>query len=252
MPTIRIDGDVYNWLQQHAKPFVDTPNSVLRRELGIARSVQPSPARGPAWNWTTAGPSIRRRAPLARWPAMRSTAGVVGLGHATASVWRGSELRRRGFLPPYVCLFANLSHRHATTSETPSRGAWVDGWVNQLVDYWEGRPRHDWVMSRARNILSYRSSGSILSVYSKDSILSVGSFGSILSVASVGSVLSILSVASVGSVLSIGAFGALLAVGVFGTAMAFGSYVIAGLVLAVALVGVVSVRLAVRSLRLAR
>jgi hypothetical protein len=35
MPTIRVDEDVYVWLQQRAKPFVDTPNSVLRRELKI-------------------------------------------------------------------------------------------------------------------------------------------------------------------------------------------------------------------------
>jgi hypothetical protein len=47
MPTIRIDDDVYDWLQQRAKPFKDTPNSVLRRELGIAGSGQPVPRRGP-------------------------------------------------------------------------------------------------------------------------------------------------------------------------------------------------------------
>jgi hypothetical protein len=30
-PTIRIDESVYTWLQQQARPFEDTPNSVLRR-----------------------------------------------------------------------------------------------------------------------------------------------------------------------------------------------------------------------------
>ena len=30
-PTIRIDDEVYAWLQQNARPFEDTPNSVLRR-----------------------------------------------------------------------------------------------------------------------------------------------------------------------------------------------------------------------------
>jgi Mrr N-terminal domain len=34
-PTIRIDDEVFAHLQQLAKPFVDTPNSVLRRELGL-------------------------------------------------------------------------------------------------------------------------------------------------------------------------------------------------------------------------
>lgn len=45
MPTIRIDDDVWRYLQDRAKPFEDTPNDVLRRELRIAASVKgPSPA----------------------------------------------------------------------------------------------------------------------------------------------------------------------------------------------------------------
>lgn len=36
-PTIRIDDDVYAWLQNHARPFEDTPNSVLRRLAGLDR-----------------------------------------------------------------------------------------------------------------------------------------------------------------------------------------------------------------------
>lgn len=34
-PTIRIDNDVYAWLQQNARPFEDTPNNVLRRIAGL-------------------------------------------------------------------------------------------------------------------------------------------------------------------------------------------------------------------------
>jgi hypothetical protein len=39
-PTIRIDEDVYQALQRRAEPFVDTPNSVLRRllDLGVSES----------------------------------------------------------------------------------------------------------------------------------------------------------------------------------------------------------------------
>ena len=36
-PTIRIDGDVYAALQQRADAFVDTPNSVLRKILGLGK-----------------------------------------------------------------------------------------------------------------------------------------------------------------------------------------------------------------------
>lgn len=35
MPTIRIDEEVYEWLQKMARPFEDTPNSVLRRVAGL-------------------------------------------------------------------------------------------------------------------------------------------------------------------------------------------------------------------------
>jgi hypothetical protein len=38
MPTIRIDDDVYEWLQKMARPFEDTPNSVLRRVAGLDSS----------------------------------------------------------------------------------------------------------------------------------------------------------------------------------------------------------------------
>lgn len=34
-PIIRIDKEVYSWLQKQARPFEDTPNSVLRRIAGL-------------------------------------------------------------------------------------------------------------------------------------------------------------------------------------------------------------------------
>ncbi len=35
MPTIRVDDEVYAWLQSQAVPFEDNPNSVLRRIAGF-------------------------------------------------------------------------------------------------------------------------------------------------------------------------------------------------------------------------
>lgn len=40
MPVIRIDDDVYKWLQSQARPFEDTPNSVLRRLGALDVQVQ--------------------------------------------------------------------------------------------------------------------------------------------------------------------------------------------------------------------
>ncbi len=39
MPTIRIDQDVWTYLQSKGKAFEDTPNDVLRRELGLGPGV---------------------------------------------------------------------------------------------------------------------------------------------------------------------------------------------------------------------
>lgn len=35
MPVIRVDEEVWVWLQSHARPFEDSPNSVLRRVAGL-------------------------------------------------------------------------------------------------------------------------------------------------------------------------------------------------------------------------
>ena len=40
-PTIRIDDQVWNWLQSEAEPLVDTPNTVLRRIAGFDKENTP-------------------------------------------------------------------------------------------------------------------------------------------------------------------------------------------------------------------
>ena len=45
MPTIRVDQDVFEGLQQLAKPFVDSPSMVIRRlleERGVLRAAAKS------------------------------------------------------------------------------------------------------------------------------------------------------------------------------------------------------------------
>jgi hypothetical protein len=46
MPTIRIDEDVWGYLKSKARPFEDTPNDVLRRELRIGDNAQQSTVAG--------------------------------------------------------------------------------------------------------------------------------------------------------------------------------------------------------------
>ena len=45
MESIKIDNDVFIHLQKHARPFVDTPNSTLRRLLGIDEIARTSAQR---------------------------------------------------------------------------------------------------------------------------------------------------------------------------------------------------------------
>jgi hypothetical protein len=55
MPNIAVDDEVFAALQERAKPFVDSPNSVLRREFGLdARPEVRSPGAG--------SPTLGRRA----------------------------------------------------------------------------------------------------------------------------------------------------------------------------------------------
>lgn len=58
-PTIRIDEEVYTWLQRNARPFEDTPNSVLRRVAGL-ESPNPQPV---ADDVPSAAEGVRSRAP---------------------------------------------------------------------------------------------------------------------------------------------------------------------------------------------
>jgi hypothetical protein len=46
-PTIRIDDEVYAWLQKNARAFEDSPNSVLRRVAGLDDQGAPDAAASP-------------------------------------------------------------------------------------------------------------------------------------------------------------------------------------------------------------
>lgn len=41
MPRIEVDDEIFAWLQERATPLVDTPNSVLRRELMLNGTATP-------------------------------------------------------------------------------------------------------------------------------------------------------------------------------------------------------------------
>ena len=45
MPTIRIDEEVYRWLQKRATPFEDSPNSVLRKIASLDQVEEGEPKK---------------------------------------------------------------------------------------------------------------------------------------------------------------------------------------------------------------
>jgi len=62
-PIIRIDDEVYNWLQAQAIPFNDTPNSVLRKIAGLGKAGETlKNTRSPGCGKDYSG----RRQPMAR------------------------------------------------------------------------------------------------------------------------------------------------------------------------------------------
>lgn len=77
MPNIRVDQDVYDLLQNHARPFVDTPNSVLRRllkldlqsEHGEPKQAESSPQKDSARHRKSKSRSRTHSEPKHRAPA---------------------------------------------------------------------------------------------------------------------------------------------------------------------------------------
>lgn len=61
MPAIRVDNEVWGLLKNHAEPFEDTPNRVLRRLLGLDKKRR-QPKRLPAGSRT---PQSAYRIPIA-------------------------------------------------------------------------------------------------------------------------------------------------------------------------------------------
>lgn len=62
MPSIDVDDEVYDQLKHSAEPFVDSPNSVLRRLLGLDSNPNGSTGRSAAVEVTTRQPAKPQQA----------------------------------------------------------------------------------------------------------------------------------------------------------------------------------------------
>jgi hypothetical protein len=101
-PEIEVDDDVFEVLRQNAEPFVDTPNSVLRRLLRLkdGAELSPSPARH-AVRHLQAAPRERSRRSTVRPPRAP----------------RGSLLPQEEYEVPILQILADQPEGRAPASE---------------------------------------------------------------------------------------------------------------------------------------
>jgi hypothetical protein len=131
-PTIRIDDDVYRWLQSRAIPFEDNPNSVLRRLAGLddkkplqGRSAAAAPTSVEAGTATTPldspSPAQTRRSNKMAGVAAHHNRDRMG---RRAPLTTGTELIRRWRIPANQARF----HRDGSWYEALERfpGAYCD------------------------------------------------------------------------------------------------------------------------------
>jgi negative regulator of replication initiation len=59
MPTIRVDDEIWAFLKQHAEPFDDTPNDVLRKLLLRSATTKSSTPRPPSASNSSSLPNFR-------------------------------------------------------------------------------------------------------------------------------------------------------------------------------------------------
>jgi Restriction Enzyme Adenine Methylase Associated len=106
-PTIRVDDEVYAELQKRAEPFVDTPNSTLRRVLGL-------PERA-----TQSGSGAT--APSSAEPALRPLLADRRLRPGQRLVWRRRNLNRVHYAE--VLENGTLRLEDGSVHDTPSGAA---------------------------------------------------------------------------------------------------------------------------------
>jgi len=118
MPTIRVDDEVFRVLQRRGQAFVDTPNSVLRRILGLSKGQsRGAPTRiGSA----TKSPSRSRHAGVEDWIVNGRRLGTRQVSRMLAAVYGEDDPQRiyktdspERFLDDHVADIASISRVEA-------------------------------------------------------------------------------------------------------------------------------------------
>ena len=104
MPTIRIDDEVWRALQDQAAPFVDTPNAVLRRVLGLDKADRTVPPKATMTHSTHGGIGDEgERETIYRLPILQALVELGGQGEVRNVLRRvGEELEGKAALKPFL------------------------------------------------------------------------------------------------------------------------------------------------------
>ena len=112
-PNIRVDQDVYGLLQRNAQPFTDTPNSVLRRLLGLPERgdegvTNVTPVKAPQARRGRVDPKQRTKRLRRKPERRRATAGML--------------LTEEAYVRPLIESLADLGGRAAARDVIESLG----------------------------------------------------------------------------------------------------------------------------------
>jgi len=137
MPTIRIDNEVYAWLQSQARAFEDSPNSVLRRVSGI--DSKPFGGGDPTRSQTSVG-SGQQNAAEALTGAKLNLQWNVGAKHALFSsdgTWFENLTKFPGALfdPNGFLLFKSEKEYRNTQNVSVTKKTNVRGGIDSIPGY---------------------------------------------------------------------------------------------------------------------
>ena len=123
-PTVRIDDDVFEALKQHAEPFVDTPNTVLRRLLNLGRTAGPA---GEELEDDSAEPEPQATSPEAQRSGRRRRRKSVRPARAK----RGSILHESAYELPMLEILDEHGGRAATREVIEELGTRLNGQLTE-------------------------------------------------------------------------------------------------------------------------
>lgn len=128
-PTIRIDQEVFDELKKHAEPFIDTPNSVLRRVLRLSEAHEG--ANGSS-NDLDRQESVGRSASESERPGSRERRRRAKTSRRGPRAKTGTILSEAEYEIPMLEIIAEHGHRAAAREVLDELETRLDGMLTEV------------------------------------------------------------------------------------------------------------------------